>query len=379
MKIIILGADGYLGWPTCMYLKSKGHDIIAVDSYLKRRLEEEVSGEPLVDLPRLRERAHLFEDVTGGAQIAVEEGDCSSYEFMDRLLSEHSDVDAIVHYAEQPSGPYSMIGHREASLTLNNNVNSTLNLVFAVMNHAPDAHIVKLGTMGEYGTPNIEIEEGWIDIEHKGRKDRLLFPRAAGSLYHTTKILDTDLLWFYVRMKKLRVTDLMQGPVYGMVDAHDSLGTAFHYDAIFGTALNRFVTQAVCGHPLTVYGKGDQTRGYLNLQDTVRCIELACENPAARGELNIMNQFTEDFSANELARRVQAAAKKINLDVEVNHIENPRIELEDHFYKAKNEKLLALGLEPTLLTDDVIIGMLEYVQEHRDNIDASKILPRIKW
>jgi UDP-sulfoquinovose synthase len=366
MKIIVLGADGYLGWPTCMYLKARGHDVIAVDNYLKRRLEDEVRGGPLVRMPNLMGRSRLFEDVSS-ATIAVEELDVTDYRALDELLADEK-PDAIVHYAEQPSGPYSMIGHREAALTLDNNVRGTLNLVHAVLNNCPECHIVKLGTMGEYGTPNIDIEEGWIDIEHNGRKDRMLFPRAAGSLYHTTKILDTDLLWFYVRMKKLRVTDLMQGPVYGTIaegSVPDELGTHFHYDDIFGTALNRFVVQAVVGHPLTVYGSGKQTRGYIDLRDTVQCVALAAESPPERGELRIMNQFTESFSVWDLAERVRAAASDAQIDVKIDFIDNPRIESE--------------GLEPHLLDSDTILEMIEYVQKHRAKVDESLILPRVKW
>jgi UDP-sulfoquinovose synthase len=380
MKIIVLGADGYLGWPTCMYLQSRGHRIIAVDNYLKRRLEDEVDSAPLVRMPHLGERSHRFEQASGGHPIAVEEIDVTDFKALDELFAEEK-PDAVVHYAEQPSGPYSMMGHKEASLTLDNNVRGTLNLVHAILNNCPDCHLVKLGTMGEYGTPNIDIEEGWIDIEHNGRSDRLLFPRAAGSLYHTTKILDTDLLWFYVRMKKLRVTDLMQGPVYGTYHEGipEELGTHFHYDDIFGTALNRFVVQAVVGHPLTVYGTGGQTRGYLDIRDTVQCIALAAETPAAPGELRIMNQFTESFSALELAERVRAAASDANLNVAIDHIDNPRIESEDHYYSAKNSKLMDLGLEPHLLDSDTVLGMIRYVQKHRDKINELLILPRVRW
>jgi len=380
MKIIVLGADGYLGWPTVMYLKSKGHDIVAVDNYLKRKIVDEVGGAPLVSMPRLLDRSRIFEEMSGSA-ISVRELDVTDFEALDALFKEEM-PDAVIHYAEQPSGPYSMIGHKEASLTLDNNVRGTLNLAHAVMNNCPDCHIVKLGTMGEYGTPNIDIEEGWIDIEHNGRKDRMLFPRAAGSLYHTTKILDTDLLWFYVRMKKLRVTDLMQGPVYGTIvdtDINPALGTHFHYDDIFGTALNRFVVQAVIGMPLTVYGSGGQTRGYLDIRDTVQCVSLAVDSPPDRGELRFMNQFTEQFSALELADRVRSAGLEMDLKVTVDHIENPRIESEDHYYNAKNQNLLDLGLEPHLLDAETIMEMLEYVKENADLVDESKILPRVKW
>jgi len=381
MKIIVLGADGYLGWPTCMHLAMREHEVLAVDSYLKRRLEKEINAPPLVEMPYIHDRSKLFKKETKRT-IETVEANCESLEFMDSLLARHK-PDAIVHYAEQPSGPYSMIGPREASLTLHNNVGTTMALAWAVINNCPDCHIVKLGTMGEYGTPNIDIEEGWIDIKHNDRKDKFLFPRQAGSLYHTTKIIDTDILWFYVRMKKLRVTDLMQGPVYGIfteeIRLHDKLGTRFHYDDIFGTLLNRFVVQAIVGQPLTVYGKGGQTRGYLDIRDTLRCIELAIENPCNRGELRIMNQFTEQFSVREIAERVVDAGRIFGIGVKIESINNPRIELEEHYYNAKHTKLPELGLEPHLLSSETIVEMMEYVRRYLHEIDGDTILPRVSW
>ncbi|MDH3590156.1 MAG: NAD-dependent dehydratase, partial [Gammaproteobacteria bacterium] len=260
----------------------------------------------------------------------------------------------------------------------------TANTIYAVRNHVPEAHIVKLGTMGEYGTPEIDIEEGWIDIAHKGRSDRFLFPRQAGSLYHTTKIMDTDLLWFYVRMWDLRVTDLMQGPVYGMSTDENTgnderLMPFFCYDEIFGTALNRFVVQAVAQYPLTVYGEGGQTRGYLNLKDTLNCVRLSVENPPPSGELRIFNQFTETFSVNDLASRVKKVGDTMGLEVQIEKIRNPRKEKEDHYYNPAHTGLLELGLEPHYLTDDVLGEMLEIVMRHRDHIHKHKIFRGVKW
>jgi UDP-sulfoquinovose synthase len=291
--------------------------------------------------------------------------------------------EAVVHYAEQPSAPYSMIGFGEARRTLMNNLEVTFNVIWAILREAPGCHLVKLGTMGEYGTPDIDIEEGWLDIEHNGRREKFLYPRQAGSLYHTTKILDTDLLWFYVRAYGLRVTDLMQGPVYGLVSdesASDSrLMPNFHYDDIFGTVVNRFLVQAVAALPLTVYGAGGQTRGYLNLKDTLQCIDLAIRSPVGRGELRILNQFTEQFSVNQLAERVRAAGEKIGISVSVQSIPNPRKERENHYYNAKHSGLLQLGLEPHFMTEDVLIEMLEEVRRYKDAIDTGKLMPRISW
>lgn len=381
MRILILGGDGYLGWPTAMHFAARGHDVMAVDNYLRRLIATQTNSEALVQNPNLQERAKTFEEVSGKS-IAVRIGDCTDFGFLDQLVQEFT-PDAIVHYAEQPSAPYSMLGPREAGLTLNNNLNATFNLIWAVMRQVPECHIVKLGTMGEYGTPNIDIEEGWIDIEHKGRKDRFLFPRAAGSLYHTTKVLDTDLLWFYVRTFGLRVTDLMQGPVYGLsteeADLDPGLAPNFHYDDIFGTAVNRFLVQAVEGVPLTVYGTGGQTRGYLNLKDSMQCVELAVLNPCGAGELRILNQFTETFSVNELADRVTRAGKNIGLTVRTESIENPRKEAEEHYYNPAHSGLLDLGLEPTYMSDEILVGMLEAIDRNKHAIDRDRIMPRVRW
>ena len=381
MRVLILGGDGYLGWPTAMSFCHAGHDVMVIDNYLRRQMAAETNSQALFPNPRLPERVALFKQMTGQS-IEVAEGDCCDFEFLSEQFRNFA-PDAVVHYAEQPSAPYSMIGYNEARATLSNNLTATLNVVWAVLKHAPKCHIIKLGTMGEYGTPNIDIEEGWIEIDHKGRRDRFLFPRQAGSLYHTTKVLDTDLLWFYVRIYGLGVTDLMQGPVYGLstdeADLHPDLMPNFHYDDIFGTVVNRFLVQAVAGIPLTVYGKGGQIRGYLNLRDTLQCVALAASNPPSRGELRILNQFTETFSVNDLAERVQRVAKSMDLSVEIKHIDNPRKELEEHYYNPAHHGLLDLGLQPHLMTDGVIAGMLEHVQQYRDSIVVERILPRVRW
>ncbi|MGR8919335.1 MAG: NAD-dependent epimerase/dehydratase family protein [Gammaproteobacteria bacterium] len=381
MKILILGGDGYLGWPTAMHLSAHGHEVMVIDNYLRRRMCLEQDVGPLFPVPTLEQRATLWKE-RSGHEVAVRIGDLNDWDFVASVFGEFT-PDAIVHYAEQPSAPYSMLSRKTASLTLHNNLGATANTIFAVREFAPDAHIVKLGTMGEYGTPNIDIEEGWIDIEHKGRSDRFLFPRQAGSLYHTTKIQDTDLLWFYVRVWGLRVTDLMQGPVYGLRteenDAEEALLPFFNYDEIFGTVLNRFIVQAVAGYPLTVYGKGGQTRGYLNIRDTLNCIRLSIENPADRGELRVFNQFTETFSVNELAARVRECGERNGLGVEVKALENPRKELEEHYYNPTHTGLIELGLEPNYLTDDVLDEMLGLVMRYKDSIRREVIFRGVKW
>lgn len=381
MRTLILGGDGYLGWPTAMDFASSGHDVVVADNYMRRTLAEATDSDALFATPNLRERARVFEELTG-KRIEVRIADLSDPDVMFDLVRD-TKPDTIVHYAEQPSAPYSMRGFKEARETFQNNLDVTFNLIWAVIQEAPNAHIVKLGTMGEYGTPNIDIEEGWIDIEHKGRSDKFLFPRAAGSLYHTTKVLDTDLLWFYVRTYGIRVTDLMQGPVYGIstdeTDLDARLLPHFNYDDIFGTVVNRFLVQAVAGIPLTVYGGGGQTRGYLNLRDTLQCVRLAADTPADAGELRIFNQLTETFTVNELAERVQTAGKGVGLDVAIKSIENPRKEREEHYYNPAHSGLMELGLKPHFMTDDVLMSMLETILQNKNRIAVDRIMPRVKW
>ncbi len=381
MRILILGGDGYLGWPTAMHLSSLGYDIAVADNYLRRNLMRDENMEPLNDIPNLNERLRIWKDYSG-KDIAAYIGDLNQWEFISRIFKEFQ-PEAVVHYAEQPSAPYSMLRREASTLTINNNIGVTANVIFAVKEFCPDAHIIKLGTMGEYGTPNIDIEEGWISIEHKGRKDKFLYPRQAGSLYHTTKIMDTDLLWYYVRMWDLRVTDLMQGPVYGIFTdesvEEESLLTLFSYDELFGTVLNRFIVQAVADYPLTVYGKGGQTRGYLNIKDTLNCVRLSIESPADKGELRIFNQFTEIFSVNELAEKVQSVGVQLGIDMKIQNIENPRKELEEHYYNPKHTGLIDLGLSPNYLTSEVMAKMMEFVISHKSNISRHKIFRGTQW
>ena len=381
MKVLVLGADGYLGWPMCMYLSKRGHEIVGIDNYFRRTASIALNCEALVPNPNLTQRAKIWEEVTG-KRIEVIIGDVTEYEFLLSVFKEFM-PDSVIHFAEQPSAPYSMLGYKEAKFTLINNLTSTLNVAYCVKEVNPDCHIIKLGTMGEYGTPNIDIPEGWIEIEFRGRKDKFLFPRQASSLYHTTKIQDTDLLWFYVRTWGLRVTDLMQGPVYGIETDESALDERlmpnFHYDEIFGTVLNRFVVQAVSGYPLTVYGKGNQKRGFLNIKDTMQCIYLALMNPAKRGELRIFNQITEVFSINDLAKRVKKVGEKLGYKVEIEHIENPRMEKEDHYYRPDYTGLLELGLEPHYLTDEILEGFFKVVEKYKDRINRDAIFRGVKW
>ncbi len=393
-NILILGGDGYLGWPTAMHFSAQGHEVTVVDNYFRRDACRELDTGMLYDVPNLIQRAKIWHEVSG-KRIHVAIRDLADPDQMRSLFDgtakyegikatgPSSAPDTVIHYAEQPSAPYSLMDYSRADVTITNNLRVTNNLMWAVKDLARDAHIIKLGTMGEYGTPNIDIEEGWLDIEHKGRKGRFLFPRQAGSIYHTTKVMDTDLLWFGVRMWDLRVTDLMQGPVYGLdtdqTVMDDRLGTIFNYDEVFGTIVNRFITQAIVGYPLTVYGKGGQTRGYLNIKDTLQCVEKSLDSPADKGELRIFNQIMETFSANDLAEIVHRIGTSRGHAVEIDHIENPRKEAEEHYYNPTYQGLIDIGVEPHYLTDDVVNGLFETVEKHAGNIRKEVIFKGVKW
>ncbi|MCP5367814.1 MAG: NAD-dependent epimerase/dehydratase family protein [Hyphomicrobiales bacterium] len=382
MRILILGGDGYLGWPTAMYFSQRGHEVAVVDNLAKRVWEAEMGVEPLVPIRQLPTRIKRWREVSG-REIALYVGDIAeNHRFVYQLFDDFR-PDAVVHYAEQPSAPFSMADREKCVMTQRNNVLGTLNVMFAMRHACPDTHIVKLGTMGEYGTPNIDIEEGWLELEHNGRKDRVMYPKKPGSFYHLSKVHDSNNLEFACRIWDMRVTDLNQGVVYGIdtdeTALHRDLCTSFHYDAVFGTVLNRFIVQAVLGQPMTVYGRGNQTRGYLNIRDTLACVELATLNPAEPGEFRVFNQFTEQFSVNELAARVQSVAAAMGLAAEIDHVENPRIELEDHYYNARHSALVELGLVPHLLTDAVLAEMIDSVVRAKDRIDPELIMPRIHW
>jgi UDP-sulfoquinovose synthase len=381
MRILILGGDGYLGWPTAMRFSARGHEVAVVDNFVKRRWHHEQSTDSLTPILSLMDRIEAWQEVSGKtieARIgAVEDG-----EFLDEVVAEFL-PEVIVHYGQQPSAPYSMRSRQTAVETQQANVIGTLNLLFAMQTFVPDAHLIKLGTMGEYGTPNIDIEEGYIEIEHNGRTDTLPFPKLPGSLYHCSKVHDSTNIHFGTRIWGLRATDLNQGVVYGLETDETALdprlATRFDYDETFGTVLNRFCVQAVVGHPLTVYGTGGQTRGYLNIKDTLRCVELAALTPADRGEFRVFNQFTEQFSVADLAELVQRCGAELGYEVEVENFPNPRVELETHYYNASNQKLLDLGLEPHPLGEELVHSVLGAIQSHKDRVIYRAITPQTKW
>jgi UDP-sulfoquinovose synthase len=381
MKVLVLGGDGYCGWPTSLHLSEAGHEVVIVDNFVRRTIDHELGAESLTPIADPKERVKAWREVSGQT-IGLEYGDLLDWEFVSELFERHR-PDAVVHYAEQRAAPYSMIDRRHAVYTQHNNVIGNLNVLFAINEYVPDCHLVKLGTMGEYGTPNIDIEEGYIEIEHNGRKDTLPYPKLPGSWYHLTKVHDSHNIHFACRIWGLRATDLNQGVVYGTVTEQTErdarLINRFDYEDVFGTALNRFCVQAAIGHPLTVYGKGGQTRGFLDIRDTVRCIELAVENPAERGEFRVFNQFTEQFSVGQLAEMVVDAAGKLGIEARIEALPNPRGEKEEHYYNAKHTGLLDLGLEPHFLGDGLFDSLLNVAVEYRDRVDADHVMPSVDW
>lgn len=383
MKILILGGDGYLGWPTSMFFSNRRHEVCAVDNFVKRKIEIEFGVHPLSEIKNLHQRVKAW-NAKSKKKIIYKVGDLLNYRFLDKLLEEFK-PEAIIHYAEQPSAPYSMGSHEKAVFTQYNNVIGNLNLLFAIKRNCPNVHLIKLGTLGEYGTPNIDIEEGWLNLEHNGRKDRVLFPKKPGSFYHLSKVHDSANIEFACRIWGLRSTDLNQGVVYGLntdeiaIDV-ENLSTSFHYDGIFGTFINRFITQMVSNNNLTVYGKGNQKRGFLNLIDTLKCVEIATKNRPDKGEFRVYNQFTEFSSLNEIAERILKVGKKLGYTKSKRiNIPNPRIEMEDHYYNPKNTHLLSLGLKPIKFDEKEIIKNIKFVEKYIKNLDKDIFEAKIKW
>jgi len=381
MRVLVIGGDGYLGWPQAMYLSNRGHDVGVVDNFSRRAWDLEGGTDSLIPLYSMHDRISAWKDITGKT-IAMFIGDITDFDFIGEVARQFA-PQAIVHFGEQRAAPYSMIDRKHAVFTQVNNIVGTLNLLYVIREYCPDCHLVKLGTMGEYGTPNIDIEEGFIEITKNGRKDILPFPKQPGSFYHLSKVHDSHNIMFVCKIWGLRSTDLNQGIVYGVetdeTRLSDVLGTRFDYDGIWGTVLNRYCVQAVIGHPLTVYGKGGQTRGFLDIRDTMQCIELSILNPPRPGEYRVFNQFTEQFTVAQLAELVKEVSRKKGIMVEITHPEDPRVEAEEHYYNAKHTKLLDLGLKPHYLSDVLLDSVFDAVYRHRDRVKKETLLPYVNW
>jgi UDP-sulfoquinovose synthase len=378
MRILVLGGDGYLGWPTALHLSACGHDVAVADNFARRGYDHELGVDSLVPIEPLQTRVAVWREFTG-TDIRCYIGDLVDASFTSHIVADFQ-PDAVVHFAEQRAAPYSMIDRKHAVYTQTNNVIGNLNLLYAIAEINPDIHLVKLGTMGEYGTPNIDIEEGWLEVEHKGRKDRVLFPKRPGSFYHLSKVHDSHNIEFACRIWNLRATDLNQGVVYGQQTPEtaqdERLATRFDYDAVFGTVLNRFVIQSVLGQPLTVYGNGSQTRGLIDIRDTVRCVQIACENPAAQGEFRVFNQMTESMSIAQIAETIARCSPDT---VKIEHLDNPRVELYDHYYNVTHTRLVELGLEPHLLSDTLIDSLLGITKRYAHRVRLEALRPTIQW
>ena len=378
MRVLVLGGDGYLGWPTAVHLSACGHEVGLVDNFVRRQYDHELGVQSLVPIEPLAVRVRAWHELTG-ATIATYPGDLTDAAFTYRVLGEFA-PDAVVHFAEQRAAPYSMIDRAHAVYTQTNNVVGTLNLLYAIAETDPRVHLVKLGTMGEYGTPNIDIEEGWLTVTHNGRTDRVLYPKRPGSFYHLSKVHDSHNIEFTCRAWGLRATDLNQGVVYGQQTDEtvrdERLATRFDYDAVFGTVLNRFVVLAALGQPLTVYGDGGQTRGLIDIRDTVECIRLACENPPEPGEFRVFNQMTEAMSVLDIAKLVADLHPNA---VTVEHLVNPRVEMESHYYKVSHTGLVELGLAPHLLSDTLLTSLYAIADRYKHRADPVALRPAVTW
>ncbi len=379
---MIMGMDGYLGWTLSMYMSGRGHDVCGVDNFSRRRNVKEIGSQSATPIKNMHERIAAYKKATG-RELRFYEGDLVHPDFTDLVIGKEK-PDTIVHLGEMPAAPFSMIDVHHCNYTQINNLIGTNNILWAMKKHVPKCHLLKLGTMGEYGTPNVDIPEGSFEIEYRGRKDKMMFPRKPGSFYHLSKVHDTYNIDFACRTWGLRSTDIMQGVVHGVVTddmVNDDLLTRFDFDEAFGTALNRFCAQAIIGEELTPYGKGKQTRGYIALRDSMQCLTIATENPPADGEYRVFNQFDECYTVNELAEHVVKMAGEFGIDAKIWNIENPRLEMEEHYYNPDREKLPNLGFKPTNELDDELRLTIPKLMKYKKRIAAVKesILPKIKW
>lgn len=380
-RVLILGGDGYCGWATALYLSKMGYDVAIFDSLGRRLWDHEHNIHSLTPIFTLHERANAWKKLTR-LKIPLFIGNLLDYDALIDALTSFQ-PHAVVHFAEQRAAPFSMIDRKHAVFTQHNNIIGTLNLLYALHENLPECHLVKLGTMGEYGTPNIDIEEGYLTVHHNGRSDKVLYPKKPGSFYHLSKVHDSHNIEFACRIWGLKATDLNQGVVYGVETEEclfsDELINRFDYDEIFGTVINRFCVQAALHHDLTVYGKGNQKRSFIDIRDTVRCIQIAIDHPPELGEFRVFNQFTEQFSVLELAAKVQQVAKELGIIININLIKNPRVEAEFHYYNAKNTNLLDLGLKPHYLSDNLLKSLIQLALKFKNRINANRILPTILW
>lgn len=383
MKVLILGIDGYLGWPLAQHLASLGHEVGGIDNGTRRRLVASVGGGSATPIYSMDQRTEAFKEKYG-ALLWYKLGDMRNYDAL-LLILEEFQPDGIVDLAEIPSAPWSMASHYNAVACFNNNVVGTLNLIFAMKEACPEANLVKLGTLGEYGSPSFDIAEGYFEVEYHGRKGTVQFPKDGPSFYHQTKITDTQNIIFACKTWGLRGINIAQGPVFGLRIADEpfseSLLTRFDTDAVFGTCINRFMAQAVIGEPLTPYGTTNQQRAWLPLRESMECLTLALENPPEPGVFDVFNQFNQVIGVYTLAEMVQEAGIEIGLDPQIKRLENPRGEKPQAWYNPLNDKLRRLGYQPT-----GIEGLKRVMREtmtdlipFKDRIKREALIPDIWW
>lgn len=383
MRVFIPGVDGYLGWSLAQHLAARGHEIAGADSFYRRKWVGEMESWSATPVAPIDERLKAFKE-RYGSELRFWEGDLTEWSFVEGIFQDFR-PDAVVHLGECPSAPFSMVDVHHAVMVQVNNIVSTFNLLFAMKDITPDAHLIKLGTMGEYGTPNLDIPEGFFDIEYRGRTDHVSFPRAAGSWYHWSKVHGSNNVMFACKLWGLRATDVMQGVVFGTrideMAGDERLLTRLDFDGSFGTAVNRFCCQAVIGHPLTPFGKGLQKRGFLPLRDSMQCLTLALDNPAQASEYRVFNQFEEVYGVTELAHKVQKAAGALGIEAEIRALVNPRVELEDHYYNPDHRHLLELGYQPSHDVEAELQIMLDDLMRYRDRIEAKRevLIPDVQW
>jgi UDP-sulfoquinovose synthase len=383
MRIFIAGVDGYLGWALAQHLTGRGHEVAGADLFLRRQWVEEMGSWSATPISQIEDRLEGFRK-RYGQDLRFWHGDLRDYGLVEKIFKDFQ-PEAIVHLGECPSAPYSMIDVHHSVFVQTNNLTTTFNLLYAMHEIRPEAHLVKLGTMGEYGTPDVDIPEGFFEVEFRGRRARLPFPRLAGSWYHWSKVHGSNNIMFACKIWNLRASDIMQGVVFGTrIDGMEKdarLLTRVDFDQAFGTAINRFCCQAVIGHPLTPFGKGHQRRGFLPLRDSVQCLTLALENPARPGEYRVFNQFEEVYDVTQLALKVQKVARNLGLDTTVQNLENPRFEAEEHYYRADHKHLFDLGYRPAHSVEAEVDIMLRDLLKCRDRINAKReaLIPDIRW
>ena len=383
MRVFIAGVDGYLGWALAQYLASRGHEVAGCDLFLRRKWVEEIGSHSAIPIKSMEERLVAFRE-NFSRELIFREGDLRDYSFVLEFFKSFQ-PEAIVHLGEMPSAPYSMVDVDHCILTQTNNLVGTLNILYAMKATCPQAHLVKLGTMGEYGTPNIDIPEGFFTIEYRGRTETLPFPRQAGSWYHQTKVHDSHNIMFACKTWGLRSTDIMQGVVFGTrideMGEDERLLTRFDFDECFGTVINRYCAEAVIGHSLSPFGTGKHSRGFLPLRDSTQCLTIAINNPPKEGEYRIFNQFEEIYSIIELAEKVKKVGDEFDLNVEIMNLENPRIEMEEHYYNPDHRHLLHLGYKPTHDVEQEMRIMIQDLIKYKDRIEEKRelLIPEVRW